>query len=339
MKTIVVGNNQESVFIGESYLHLSKYLPKEKKTILITDDNVFKYYEGFIRQYPHIIIPNGEASKNWSVVQHIIKQLLALSTDRHSFLVGFGGGVVTDITGFVASIFMRGISFGFVSTSLLSQIDASVGGKNGINFHGYKNLIGSFTLPQFVICDPLQLHTLPKQQIQNGFGELIKHSLIKDARLFETLYNNASTLLALDDIENSITRSVGIKATIVNNDLFEKGERKILNFGHTLGHAIEQNSPFLHGEAIAIGMIWATKFSVFKKILPQDNLAKITTLIEKYKLPTDVKINHNQLLQSIQKDKKKQNDTIDFVFLEEIGKAKVLKISFDELFSFLKQEC
>lgn len=339
MKTLKVGNNDEKIFIGETYENINKYLPTGQ-TVLLTDSNVYRYYKSFIAKYNHIVISAGESSKSWQTIEYIIKELLKLNADRHTFIVGFGGGVVTDITGFVASIFMRGISFGFVSSSLLSQVDASVGGKNGINLAGYKNIIGSFDLPKFVICDSTLLKTLDDQQLRNGFGELLKHAIIKDKELFKNLYANATKLLQRKDfdlIDESIYRSLQIKASVVNNDFLEKGERKILNFGHTFAHAVENNSNLLHGEAVAVGMVFATKFSNKKEWLSDNDSCRIEELIKRFELPTSIAINPRILYSFIEKDKKKKGETIDFVFLEKIGKAKIKEISLKELFEFIEK--
>lgn len=341
MKTLTVGNKNETVFVGESYLNLRKYLPTDRQTVLLTDSNVYAHYKNFINQYEHIVIPDGESSKEWNTIAYITEELIKINADRHTFLIGFGGGVITDITGFVASIFMRGIDFGFISSSLLSQVDASIGGKNGINFKGYKNLLGCFTLPQFVICDLELLKTLPKNQLRNGFGELLKHAIIKDKNLFKELLETSSTLLAgenLDLITKVVHRSLEIKATVVNNDFLEKGERRVLNFGHTFAHAIENNSNLLHGEAVAVGMAIAARLSHRKGWLSSTEKDEVIALIQKYKLPTNYSIAPEILFDFLKKDKKKKGDAIDFVFLRAIGQTKIEKISFTELFNFIKKD-
>ncbi len=337
MQTLQIQNS--TLYIGESYQNLDKYLPKNQ-IIIVTDENLLKYYGAFISQYEYIVIPTGEEIKSWETVAFIVNALLEKGADRSTFLLGFGGGIVTDIIGFVASIFMRGIRFGFVATTLLSQVDASLGGKNGVNFQEYKNMLGVFNLPEFVICDAEMLHTLPQKEVRSGFGEIIKHALIKDADLFEFLEQNTSKLLDLDRgaIEEVIWKAVNIKSEVVEKDWKEKGERKILNFGHTLGHAIEKNSNFTHGESVAVGMYWAGQWSFRKGLLCCEDLLKIKQLLEAFHLPTNYNIPYEIIVKCIQKDKKKQGSFIDFVFLTAIGQAKVISLPMLELLAELKEE-
>ena len=180
-KITIKGKTKSEILIGESFVNTSRYLPK-KNVIIITDDNLHKHYSNDFPDFPVIKIGTGEQIKTLQTIEHIISQLIDLQADRKTFLLGIGGGIVCDITGFVASIYMRGINFGFVSTSLLSQVDASVGGKNGINFNSYKNLIGNINQPKFVICDIEMLYTLPKKEIKNGIAEIIKHSIIANKK-------------------------------------------------------------------------------------------------------------------------------------------------------------
>lgn len=335
MQKLFIENS--NIYIGESYLNLDTYLP-QSQVIIVTDKQVYSHYKSFISNYENIVIPMGESAKTWATVEFIINELLDKNADRNTFLVGMGGGLVTDITGFVASIFMRGIRFGFVASSLLAQVDASLGGKTGINFHNYKNMVGIFNSPDFVICDANLLKTLPKREIRSGFGEVIKHALIKDVRLFTYLEENATKLLTLDAkaLEEIIGRAIKIKAEVVKKDWKEKGERKQLNFGHTLGHAIENNSQLAHGEAVAVGMYWAAEWSVEKGFLEEKELSRIKRLIEKFELPTTHGVSAGVCRKFMQKDKKKQGSTIDFVFLEQIGKAKVLSVAMEELLGALK---
>lgn len=337
MQTLQIDNS--SIYVGETYLNLANYLPQGRQVIIITDTNVYRYYKDFIDKYQSIVIPTGEKAKVWKTVNFIVEELLVKNADRNTFLIGFGGGVVTDITGFVASIFMRGVSFGFVASSLLAQVDASLGGKNGINFQHYKNVIGVFNTPEFVICDTALLKTLPEREIRSGFGEIIKHSLIKDALLFEYLKENSNFLLSLNkqELEYVIWKAINIKAEVVERDFTEKGERKQLNFGHTIGHAVENNSSFTHGEAVAVGMFWAAKWSAEKGFINADELQKIKAVLELYHLPTTYQVEHSLLSSFIQKDKKKQGSAIDFVFLKEIGKAQVISVAMKELFKALER--
>lgn len=235
---------------------------------------------------------------------------------------------------------MRGVRFGFVATTLLSQVDASLGGKNGINFQQYKNMIGIFNSPDFVICDAELLKTLSEKEIRSGFGEAIKHAFIKNADLFNFLAENTEKLLQLDKaaMEKVIWDAIQVKAQVVANDWREMGERKQLNFGHTFGHAIENNTDFAHGEAISVGMLFAAEWSVKKGFLIEENLKKIKKMLEDFGLPISHNVDIELIEKFIFKDKKKRGEAIDFVFLEEIGKAKVVGVSIEELLQEIKEK-
>ena len=331
-KITIKGKTKSEILIGESFANTSKYLPKDN-VIIITDDNLFKHYSNEFPDFPVIKIGTGEQIKTLQTVEYIVSQLIDLQADRKTFLLGIGGGIVCDITGFVASIYMRGINFGFVSTSLLSQVDASVGGKNGINFNSYKNIIGKFNQPKFVICDAKMFNTLPEKEIKNGMGEVLKHTIIADGRMFCIIKNNVPQILALNEnrINELIFNSIEIKSDIVNKDETEQGERKKLNFGHTLGHAIEKHSDLSHGEAISIGMVFSAQLSQKKGFITQSDVAKITDLLNNLGLPTSTNIDRKKLADAITKDKKRSSDSIDFVLIKKIGEAVVKTISIKEL--------
>ncbi|BAX81930.1 3-dehydroquinate synthase [Labilibaculum antarcticum] len=332
MKTIHIEKQNSSIFVGESYLNVNKYLP-EKKCFLICDENIYQHYSEFINQFDYIVMGCGEGNKNWQTIEKIIDQLLERGADRNSFLLGMGGGLVSDVTGFVASIFMRGLEFGFISTSLLSQVDASVGGKNGINFGKLKNMIGIFNPPKFVICDPVLLQTLPKREVRSGFGEVIKHAFIKDEDLYNFLNENSEALLNLDPnlMEDLIYRAVSIKTEVVEGDPFEKGERKKLNFGHTIGHAIENNSDLTHGEAVSVGMSLACRISQELCELSDANVKQVNDLLRKFELPLEHDVSADTINQYLIKDKKKNRSTIDFILLKKIGEATIVTLPIEEL--------
>ncbi|OQX73235.1 MAG: 3-dehydroquinate synthase, partial [Bacteroidetes bacterium 4484_276] len=207
------------ILIGEHISNFKKHLP-DGKTIVITDKNVNKLYGRYWIDLPSIVIGRGEGNKTLETAQLIINKLLELNADRSTFILGIGGGIVCDVAGFTASIFMRGLRFGFISTTLLSQVDASIGGKNGVNFKGFKNIVGVFNQPEFVICDPTVLKTLERKEISNGLAEIVKHALIADAEMFGFLEKNSNNLLDLDEsvVQKLVTRSVEIKSGIVNRD-------------------------------------------------------------------------------------------------------------------------
>ena len=321
-----------TILIGERLGNLMQYVPG-KKPVIITDTNVGQYY---LRDFPSdeaIEIATGEKIKNLDTVQAVYRRLLDLEADRSSFIVGIGGGIVCDIAGFVASTYLRGVRFGFVSTTLLSQVDASVGGKNGVNFGGYKNIVGVFNQPEFVICDINLLNTLPEKEISCGFAEIIKHAAIGDANLFSYLEEHYKKALKLDSevIEKLVYDSVFIKSSIVRRDEKEKGERRKLNFGHTFGHAIEKTSGVPHGEAVSAGIQVATALSVKRGQLPVEDAKRIEQLLEKMKLPTRFQLDRQRVLDALQKDKKREGDNIHFVLLHGLGNAVVEEISMKEL--------
>ena len=252
--------------------------------------------------------------------------------------MGIGGGIVCDIAGFAASIFLRGVNFGFVSTSLLSQVDASVGGKNGVNLDSYKNMIGVFNQPEFVICDIDLLNTLPKIQISNGLAEIVKHALIFDKNMFDFIEQNRQKALDLDydTICRLVLDSVKIKSKIVQLDEKESGERRKLNFGHTIGHAIEKIDQTSHGRAVAMGMMAAAKLSHKKGFLKYNDIIQIQALLSELNLPTNLDYNADDIINATAKDKKKHADSLFFVFLEKIGKARVEKTNFNEMSTLIK---
>jgi 3-dehydroquinate synthase len=212
-------------------------------------------------------------------------------------------------------------------------VDASTGGKNGVNFHGYKNMIGTFNQPDFVICDPTMLKTLPHKELLSGFAEIVKHAAIGDKNMFHYLENSFQKALDLDTdtLEKLVCDSVIIKADVVRKDEKEKGERRKLNFGHTLGHAIEKTTGITHGEAVSIGMVFAANLSAKKKILPSEDAKRIKTLLDKIGLPTTITMDKKQILDALKKDKKREGSGIHFALLNSLGSAIIREIPIDEL--------
>ena len=334
MKTLRIHGitGDSTILIGESLRNLKKYLPPGK-VVIITDTNVKHYY---LKDFPLsevIEIGTGEKIKNLDTAQAIYAKLVELEVDRSSFVVGIGGGIVCDITGFVASTYLRGVRFGFVSSTLLSQVDASVGGKNGVNFGGYKNMVGVFNQPEFVICDMNLLKTLPQKEILCGLAEIVKHAAIADVDLFSYLEENHEKALDLNTevIEKLVSGSVLIKSTIVNTDEKEKGERRKLNFGHTFGHAFEKTAGVSHGEAVSAGMAVASALSEKRGHLAAKDVERIEELLKKLKLPTRLPLDGERVLDALRKDKKRESEDIYFVLLYGIGDAVVEGISIKEL--------
>jgi 3-dehydroquinate synthase len=334
METITIRGNMgvSNILIGERLENLHRYVPVSR-AIIITDVNVHEIYRLNTMADDVITIGTGEEIKTLETVGDIYAQLVSLKADRSSFIVGIGGGIVCDIAGFVASTFLRGVRFGFVATTLLAQVDASVGGKNGVNYGGYKNMVGVFNQPEFVICDLDLLKTLPQRERLCGFAEIVKHAAIADADLFAYLEQNYKSAHALDSqvIEKLVVDSVTIKSSIVNRDETERGERRILNFGHTFGHAIEKATGVPHGEAVSRGMAIASALSVRRAHLSAAEDQRLKALLHNLKLPTRLESEPRRILEALGKDKKREDNCINFVLLHKIGNAIVDKISFEEL--------
>lgn len=279
-----------------------------------------------------VSIPDGEEYKDLLWLQHIYNELLTHKLDRSSALIALGGGVIGDIAGFAASTYMRGISYIQIPTTLLAQVDSSVGGKTGVNHKLGKNMIGTFWQPRLVWIDVDTLKTLPKREMLAGLAEVIKYGVIYDEDLFSTIEENRNKILNLDStiVIHTIKRSCEIKAEVVSKDERETGLRSILNYGHTIGHAIETATDYkryLHGEAIAIGMYLEARLSYKLELIDKEAVSRIRRLIESFglpsALPTDIDMNH--ILLSMQLDKKAVAGTLKFIFPEKIGKVKIYK--------------
>jgi len=321
-----------TLYIGESLQNLKDYIPPGK-VVIITDSNVRHFYYRNFPSVEIIEIGTGENIKNLDTVRTLYKKLMEFEVDRSSFIVGIGGGIVCDIAGFVASTYLRGVRFGFVSSTLLSQVDASVGGKNGVNFGGYKNMVGVFNQPEFVICDMRLLKTLPKKEVLCGLAEIVKHAAIGDVALFSYLETHYEKALRLDHevIERLVWDSVVLKSTVVNRDEKEAGERRKLNFGHTFGHAIEKTAGVPHGEAISVGMVIASALSEKRGHLLAEDTKRVKSLLKRLELPTRLQLNGEKVLEALRKDKKRQSENIHFILLQSLGHAIVEKISIKEL--------
>ncbi|HTD87220.1 MAG TPA: 3-dehydroquinate synthase [Candidatus Binatia bacterium] len=276
-----------------------------------------------------ISVPAGEPSKSLRVVQHCYDQLAKQRVERRSFVIALGGGVVGDLAGFVAATYLRGVALVQVPTTLLAQVDSSVGGKVGVNLKAGKNLVGAFFQPRVVLCDLDALRTLPPREFRAGLAEVIKYGIIHDPPLFEQLERDMPRIIAknADVLEAIIARCCEIKAQIVSQDETESGLRAILNFGHTIGHAIEAISgyrKFLHGEAISIGQVAAAHLSAMHAGLPKSDAERIAILFKRAGLPTTIKLSRQKLKQlhkAMLLDKKVSAGEIKFVLAERIGKV------------------
>jgi 3-dehydroquinate synthase len=314
-------------------------LIKDANVIVITDENVFSHHAVKLSAFPVIKVAAGEEHKNQATVDFIIGQLIKLGAHKNTFLIGVGGGVVTDITGYVAAVYMRGIKFGLVPTSILAMVDAAIGGKNGIDVGVYKNMVGTILQPEFIFYDYAFLETLPVKEWVNGFAEIIKHACIKDELLFRVLekyslheYQTDKTLIA-----DLIEENVEIKTSVVVCDEFEKGDRKLLNFGHTIGHAIENLHGIPHGHAVSIGMVAACNLSVQLNHFHADDAAKIVRLLARYHLPVDVETDHKKVFEVLKMDKKRQGEGVQFILLNKIGNAEIKYIDLTEIEKHFKE--
>ena len=309
---------------------LSEYLP-HGRVIAIADSRV----SHICGAHEKIIVEAGEKHKTLTTADRIWRELVERGAGRDCFIVGIGGGTVTDIAGFVASTYMRGVQFGFVPTTLLGQVDAAIGGKNGVNLDGYKNMVGAFAQPQFVLCDPALLRTLPDREFRSGLAEVVKAAVVGDAKLFELLESSDFEKLRGDDtlLTEVIARAVQVKVNIVERDEREAGERRKLNLGHTFGHAIESLShDYLHGEAVAAGIAIASMMAVRAGLLCPTDRSRIERLLERLGMPLRTELPVESLLAAIRKDKKcESGDAIRFVFPTGIGSCDVRRIGFSEV--------
>jgi len=315
------------------------------RTVVITDENVARHHLPRLEKslsaakitFDTIILPAGESTKSFEQLENLLDQLLALRLERQDKIVAFGGGVIGDLVGFAASVYQRGIDFIQIPTTLLSQVDSSVGGKCGINSPRGKNLIGSFHQPRLVLTDVATLDTLPKRQLLSGYAEVVKYGLIGDRDFFHWLEENGHKIIAGDNQAriSAILTSCGAKARIVAEDEKERGNRALLNLGHTFGHALEAETGYsdrlLHGEAVAIGMVMAVDLSVKMGLCPPEEAARVRRHLEEVALPTRMKESHRLTSQDGQtaqrlfnhtlQDKKISAGRVNFVLLSAIGKA------------------
>lgn len=330
--TIAGLQSNSDILIGESVGKLSDFLP-DTSVFVITDDHILQTYGHLWKGTPCYSVKPGEKSKSLETAIEIYRWLISQHADRRSFILGFGGGMVCDLAGFVASTFLRGIDFGFVATSLLAQVDASVGGKNGVNIDGYKNIVGTFNQPAFVLCDTSLLKTLPPEELRNGLAEVVKHALIADKEMFNLIEQQTDAILNLDPgvINYLVSRSVKIKADVVSRDERETGLRRILNLGHTWGHAVEKTDGIPHGYAVSVGLVFAAGLSVAKRYMLQKEKEQLENLLIRLGLPVLTYANTNMLFDALLKDKKKEADHIHFVLMKSIGKVVVEPIPVAEI--------
>lgn len=336
MKKISYKFSHSSVdyYLAYGISHLGE-MTDRKNTVLITDENIFNAHGRRFKNWNTIVLKPGEEFKVQQTVDTVIEQLLDWGADRKTILVGVGGGVITDITGYIASVYMRGIRFGFVPTTLLAMVDASIGGKNGIDVGVYKNMVGVIRQPSFILHDMIFLNTLPQNEWENGFAEIIKHASIKDAAMFTEL--EATSFKVYQGRKKAICelvqRNAVLKTKLVQQDEFEKGDRKLLNFGHTLGHALENQYELSHGQAISIGMTYACHIS--EELAGFTETERVVGLLEKYNLPSYASFNKKKAFAVLEKDKKKVRNEMSYVLLQKIGKGIVKTIPMEQLKSII----
>ncbi|WP_125152227.1 3-dehydroquinate synthase [Clostridium rectalis] len=342
--TIYIDSNLDKLFNT-----MNEYKIKKNDTLfLITDDKVSGLYNDIILKFEkHFNIKkyffnNGELNKNMTTIQGIYSFLIENNANRDSILIGLGGGVVGDLVGFVAATYMRGIRYINIPTTLLSQVDSSIGGKVGYNYNGIKNIVGSFYNPEFVFISTNFLKTLEKKQFIDGLGEVIKYSLIKDKTLLEYIKENIKGIAEKenDKMLYIIRSCLSIKKYFVEIDYKDTGIRNLLNFGHTTGHAIEitSNGKFTHGESVALGILVAIKMSENILDLSNEIYNDVEEVLKKLGLPIEYKVdNYNLFMYAINHDKK-NGKKIRFVLLQDIGKGKIkVEVNNEDILKGIKQ--
>ncbi len=297
-----------------------KLMSLSRRALIVTDDGVPEEYAKRVARQcesPHVItLPQGEATKSMDSFARLLREMTRLHFDRNDCVVAVGGGVMGDLAGFAAACYMRGIDFYNIPTTVLSQVDSSIGGKVAIDFEGYKNTVGAFYPPRAVVIDPDTLKTLPDRQISNGLAEAVKMALTCDRELFEMIESESA------DIDTVIYRSLLIKKQVVEKDERETGLRRVLNFGHTLAHAIESCGALYHGECVALGMLPMCENGVRARLLP---------VLERLRLPTRFEGDPKVLFEAMRHDKKLAGDTINVIYVPRVGEFEMKKLSVGEL--------
>ena len=325
MKAAFNVREQSEVFIGPVGDILPGVLP-EGRVVVVSDATIDRLYHPLLAPYDSVLIGTGESIKTLQTVETLYRRFLELGVDRKTFILGVGGGIVTDVAGFAASTYMRGVRFGFVSTTLLGQVDASVGGKNGVNVDGYKNMAGTFTQPQFVICDPAMLRTLPDREFRAGLAEVVKAAVIADGDLFVRLEGASFEALRADNdlLSDVVSAAIRVKADIVEHDEKESGERRKLNLGHTLAHAIEKcSNRMIHGEAVAAGTALIASAAVRLGVLKEEDRQRIVSVLTRLGFDLTPPVELKRLLKEVGKDKKSEDGLLRIVLPVGIGDCEV----------------
>lgn len=317
--------DRSRVHIGPAADILSEILPGSR-VVVVTDATVERLCGELVRPFERVVIGRGERTKTLRTVEKIYRRFIDMGVDRRTFVLAVGGGIVTDVSGFATATYMRGLAFGFVPTTLLAQVDASVGGKNGVNVAGYKNMAGTFTQPQFVVCDPALLGTLPDREFRAGLAETVKAAIIADGELFARLERATFGDLRTDRclLTDVITAAIRVKAGIVERDERESGERRKLNLGHTLAHAIEKCTAAMnHGEAVAVGTALVADAAVRLGVLDAADRDRIRSLFDRLGFRMTPPVDVQTLLHEVGRDKKSENGILHVVLPTGIGGCEI----------------
>ncbi len=340
MGTTLHIDNSSTIYFGRVAELLPRVLPAGR-VVVITDATIDRLYPDMVRRYEHIIIGHGEANKSLQTAEMLYRRLMEIGADRSTFILGIGGGIVTDVAGFVASTYMRGLDFGFVSTTLLGEVDAAVGGKNGVNIADYKNMVGTFSHPSFVISDVEMLRTLPERELRAGMAEVVKSAMVGDKALFEELERVAGDELykSSELMEEIVRRAVAVKIAIVEQDMREGSIRRKLNLGHTIAHALEKcTRSYNHGEAVAIGLDMISRLAVRYGVMSECDAERVERLLERLGFELKPSVGVYNLLREVKLDKKKRDNILRVVLPEAIGSCRVVEIPFDEFEELFSDE-
>lgn len=345
-----ISNSICDIFIDDSYEGFNEALNNSNydSILIISDENVYNSQgNSFIKNLKsqvvyEYIVPSGEDSKSIEIYEKIIEYCVRINLSRKSVIIALGGGVVGDLAGFVASTYMRGIDVVQVPTSLLAQVDSSIGGKTGINIGNYKNIMGTFYQPRFTYINVNALKTLSDYEFISGMSEVIKYSMIYDYKFLDYLIDNSEDIMSKENekLYYIVKKCSSIKAKVVEEDEKEGGLRKILNFGHTFGHGVEKLCHISHGEAVSIGMHMAFKLALKENLIEESYYNKFVKVCEKYKLPmTFNNVDENEVLEIMKSDKKNSFSKINLVLPVGLGRVEVIDTIADEIILNVIKEC
>lgn len=330
--------SEKKIFLENSHIAIInnlKYINPllDSADLIITDTNLYNYYNFLFTDKNVLVVPAGEKSKSLKTIEEILSKMLETNCIRDSIIVGVGGGVVCDITGFASAIFMRGVKHSFVATSLLAQCDAAIGGKNGVNLNNVKNICGTFKQPESVFLPINMLTTLPADEMTSGLAEVLKTALIADKELFNAMaeYSGADWKSDKEFLHNIVFRCAAAKAEIVEKDEKDNTVRRILNFGHTVGHALESTLSISHGKAVAWGMVRALEVSNNLGLISKSLIAEIISVMNKFELLNEFEYDKEKIKEYFRKDKKRKSDIIQFIALNDIGSAEIIDVHFSQL--------